>query len=178
MNIGLAIDLIFLFVTVIFAVKGMLRGLMGEVISLVATVGGLVLAFRLADQGAAFLTEAFDGLSLPAGKVISMVVVFVVVVLLGALLTRVCRAFLTITSLTFLDRMLGLAAGCVKSVALLLVLFVLISMVKPLVPQEVLKQSRSMILAAIIWPHVAPYAAKSGLLPDEGSSYPVDTGDI
>ncbi len=167
MSLAWAVDLVFLFVTAVFAVRGLLRGLVGEVVSLAATVGGVILAFRLATPGGLMIVNAFESLSLTVAKGIAMVVAFVVTILIGALLTKLCRAFLSLTSLTFLDRLLGIFAGIVKSTALLLVAFVLISMAGPLLPREILKDSRSMELARLVWPYVAPYAVRSGLLPSE-----------
>ncbi len=165
MSLAMALDLIFLFVTAVFAVKGLLKGFLGEAISLVATVGGVALALRLADPGGAIVADFIGEISEPVAKGIAMVVIFVAVALAGALATRVARAFLSVASLTFLDRLLGIGAGVLKSLALLMVLFVGISLAGPMVPEDLMIRSRSMVLASSIWPYVAPYVVNTGLLP-------------
>lgn len=164
MNLAISIDLLFLFVATVFAVKGLIKGFMGEIISLAATVVGVVLALRFAPDGSAMVEEIFDGITPVAAQAISMIVVFVVVVLVGALLNRIVRAFLSVTSLTFLDRLLGVVAGIVKSIAILMVAFVLLNLAGNMVPRDVWSKSKSMELASSVWPRISPYVMKNDFL--------------
>lgn len=169
MSLAMVVDLIFIFVTAILAVRGLLRGFLGEIISLLATVGGVILSLRFADQGGRAILGFLPEISDTVARAVAMVTIFVVVALLGAILGKLSKAFLSLASLTFLDRMLGVLAGVVKSVAILMVVFVLLSLSGPLVPKELKTESRAMALASSIWPYVAPYVISSGLLPEPGS---------
>lgn len=164
MNLALSIDLIFLFIMTVFAVKGLIKGFMGEVISLAATVVGVIMALRLAPCGSAIVGDIFDGITPMAAQVISMIVVFVAVVLAGALINRIVRAFLSVTSLTFLDRLLGVVAGIVKSIAILMVAFVLLNLTGEMLPEDLWNKSKSMELASSVWPRISPYVMKNDFI--------------
>ena len=168
MSLAMIVDLIFLFVTAIFVVRGLLRGFLGEIISLVATVGGVLLALRFADEGGRMVLELLPGVEVSptVGKGVAMACIFITTVLVGAIAGKISKAFLSLTSLTFLDRVLGVVAGMIKSVALLVVLFVIINLSGPIVPKELMEQSKSMAVAGPVWPHIAPYVVNSGLIPE------------
>lgn len=162
MNMAAAADLIFLSVLAVLTVRGFLRGFLGEIISLAAVVGGVALAFRFSDPlGSVFMGFEWE-ISEAAAKAAAMAVIFVSVTLIGALAARIGKAYLSLTSLTFLDRILGIGAGAVKSLALLMVLYAGLSLAGPMVPDELMVQSRSLALASRLWPKMAPYVVKPG----------------
>lgn len=173
MSLAMVVDLIFLFLTVALMVKGLLRGFLGEIISLVATVGGVFLSLRFADQGGLIIMGLLPEVSPVVAKGAAMVCVFVTTALIGAVVGRASKAFLSLASLTFLDRILGVVAGTVKSLALLMVLFVVLNLLGPLIPKDLMEQSRSMAIASTVWPHIAPYVIRSGLVPENK-----DTGSV
>lgn len=173
MSLAMVVDLVFLFLTAILAVRGLLRGFLGEVISLVATIGGVLLALRFADQGGEMILEFLPEISSTVAKGGAMVAIFVVTALIGAIVGKLSKAFLSLASLTFLDRLLGVMAGMVKSLAILMVLFVVLSLSGPLVPRDLAVESKAVALASSIWPYVAPYVISSGLIPE-----PATTGSV
>ena len=173
MNLAMVVDLIFLFLTMVLMVKGLLKGFLGEIISLVATVGGVFLALNFADEGGRMIMEFLPEVSPVVAKGTAMVCVFVMTALVGAVVGKVSKAFLSLASLTFMDRILGIMAGAVKSLALLMVLFVIVNISGPLVPKELMDQSRSMAIARVVWPHIAPYVIRSGLVLENK-----DTGSV
>lgn len=167
MNTAAALDLVFLSITAALAVRGFLRGFLKEVISLAATVGGAALAIRFSgDLGLVIGGLGWD-ISDAASKSLAMVLIFVAVTLLGALCAKLGKVYLSVTSLTFLDRVLGIGAGVLKALALLMALYAGLSIAGPLVPDELMTQSKSLALASQVWPKIAPYSASRRLFPQD-----------
>ena len=162
MSFGAVIDMTFLFITVSLALRGLFRGLSGEVLSLAGTLGGLYLAFARADVVAGFVRSHFD-ITENVAYGVGLVAVFVAVNLAAALLCRLVGAFLKATHLSLLDRLLGLGAGALKGIASLLVVYGGLLMAGPLVPPQWSEGSRSLSFAAQIWPRLIPYLHENGL---------------
>ena len=99
---------------------GLWRGVVGEVIALVAWV----LAFFAAKYfGAEVARAAFMSIADPALRLVAAwVAVFVVVLVLMALLRLAVRGLLKALGLSLSDRLLGIVFGAVRGLALVLVL--------------------------------------------------------
>ena len=160
MSFGTVIDLAFLLLTAFLALRGLFRGLSGEVLSLAGMLGGLYLAFAYADRGGA-LFRAYLGLPEQFAYGAGLVAIFVAVNLVAALLCRLVGALLKVARLSLFDRVLGLGAGALKGVALLFVVYGGLLMAGPLVPPQWIVESRSLQTVALIWPRLTPYIGDS-----------------
>jgi len=101
---------------------GLWRGVVGEIIALVAWV----LAFFAAKTwGSEVARVFFDGIADPAMRTVAAwVAVFVVVLVLMALLRLAVRGLLKALGLSLSDRLLGVVFGAVRGLAIVLVLVV------------------------------------------------------
>jgi membrane protein required for colicin V production len=101
-------------------VLGLWRGVIGEVIALVAWV----LAFFAARMwGAEIAQVAVTGIVDPALRIVAgWVAVFVVVLILMALLRLAVRGLLTALGLTVMDRLLGVIFGLARGVVIVVAL--------------------------------------------------------
>ena len=101
-------------------VIGLWRGVIGEIVALVAWV----LAFFAAKfWGAEVARVAFSGLDDPAVRiVVAWVSVFVAVLLLMSLLRLALRSLLKVLGLSLTDRLLGLIFGAARGLLIVLVL--------------------------------------------------------
>jgi len=116
-------DVVMGIVIVVSAVFGLMRGLVREVLSLVIWVAALLLGIAFADSIAAML-----GLDLSAGlqTAIGFAIVFVAVLVVGALAQRFLGGLVESTGLTGTDRTLGLVFGTVRGAAVVLVALILL----------------------------------------------------
>jgi len=159
MSIAFTVDLIVLFMTVYFVSRGLLRGLSGEIISILSVVGGFLFAWYASGHAAEFLVQMF---ALDAGyaRILCLFLIYLICLLAGGILKRVVKAFLRIVSLSFVDRILGGVAGLVKSTVFLLLLFMLSSFVVPFTGDYWVKKSVSMNIAEVILPYVQDLMSK------------------
>lgn len=116
-------DTVIAAVVLVSALFGLMRGLVKEVAALVVWVGAAVLGMTFGPTLGA-LTDLT--LSTRLRNAIGFGVVFVVVLVAGALLQRVLRALVQSTGLTGTDRTLGLAFGSLRGVTVVLVALILL----------------------------------------------------
>ena len=116
-------DVVMAIVIVVSAVFGLMRGLVREVLSLVIWVSALLLGIAFAAPVAGIL-----GLDLSAGlqTAIGFAIVFVAVLVGGALAQRLFGGLVESTGLTGTDRTLGLVFGTVRGAAVVLVALILL----------------------------------------------------
>ena len=116
-------DVVMGIVIVVSAVFGLMRGLVREVLSLVIWVSALLLGIAFADSVAGVL-----GLDLSASlqTAIGFAIVFVAVLVGGALAQRFLGGLVESTGLTGTDRTLGLVFGTLRGAAVVLVALILL----------------------------------------------------
>jgi len=136
------LDIGILVVLVIFLVKGVLRGLLKEVCSLLGLVLGGVFAFTFHLPLAQFLQDSFH---LPAQLCIwgSFLAIFLLLVFLFAALGFVLNRFVKLVFLGGFNRLAGAIFGIVQGVVLLsMILLALSSSVVPESMQKTVKHSQ------------------------------------
>ncbi|MDZ7758722.1 MAG: CvpA family protein [Desulfovermiculus sp.] len=123
------LDIVFALIIGLTLLRGLWRGAVQEVSSLVALIAGFVLAGRYASEAAAFVQQGVNNPQIAAGLgyLGLFFAVYLCVVLLGILL----RKFLHAVLLGWVDRLgggfLGLAKGLLISCLLLFILTIFIS---------------------------------------------------
>ena len=95
------------------AARGLYKGLVSTVCSIVGVVAGLYLSSAKAADGAALLSQWFE-LNDHQLYVIAYILIFVVTVLLVLLLSQLIEHFLKLVTLSWLNRVLGALFGVVK----------------------------------------------------------------
>lgn len=115
------VDILIIIIVSISFVLGLWRGLLREVLSLLALIAGLFIARVYAEQ----LAPVFEGL---AGNetvryILAFALIFIVVLIAGAILNYFMARLLNITGLKFTDRLLGAGFGFLRGA--LIVAFVI-----------------------------------------------------
>lgn len=111
-------------VVLLFALVGLVRGILRELIALAAWIAAVVLAFMFGGDVALVLPGLADA---PAAKqVIAFALIFVASLATGAVVGHVLAKAARAIGLGFLDRLLGAAFGAAKGGAIAL-LFVLVA---------------------------------------------------
>ncbi len=128
-----AIDLVLVFLLLLWALRGYWRGFFRESFGLVALIGGIAMATRFAALGAGLLHQRY-GVPAPIDAGVAFVVIFLVVHtlvnLVGVLFDRLTGALF----LRGINRFAGAAFGAAKGAAILGLLLLFLRLF-PLVPE-------------------------------------------
>ena len=127
------VDVVIIFVIVLSALFGILRGFMKESISLAKWIIATWIAATFAPKLAPMLPAAIE--SEAFRQAISFATLFILVFLLGTLITHLVTRMLIKTGLTSVDRVLGLGFGVLRG-ALIIVIFVIVGGHFPQLPQQ------------------------------------------
>lgn len=140
-------------------IRGAFRGLSGEVVSLIGTIGGFYVAWKLSPQLGKSLSHLI-GLPFLLSQIVAFLLVMIGIALLAALLDRAIKRVLRLARLTTADRLLGVFSGILKATVLLMVVYAMGMTLNPLLPAKWMEKSQSMQIAEILWPHVERLCGK------------------
>ena len=127
------VDVVIIFVIVLSALFGILRGFMKESISLAKWVIATWIAETFAPKLAPMLPAAIE--SEAVRQAISFLTLFILVFLLGTLISHLVTRMLIKTGLTSVDRVLGLGFGLLRGV-LIIMIFVIVGGHFPQLPRQ------------------------------------------
>ena len=127
------VDVIIIFVIVLSALFGLLRGFMQESISLAKWIIATWIAATFAPKLAPMLPAAIE--SEPVRQAISFATLFIIVFILGTLVAYLVSRLLIKTGLTSLDRVLGIGFGILRG-AIIIIIFVIVGGHFPQLPQQ------------------------------------------
>lgn len=116
-------DVAVLCVLGLFALRGMVRGFVGEVSGLVGLLGGVWLSHRFYTQVAVHLTVITDTMWRNAA---AYALIFIAVLIAVGLVARLLRAILTFSFVAWADKAAGLLLGAAKGVLICAVLLLLV----------------------------------------------------
>jgi membrane protein required for colicin V production len=110
-------------------IRGLFRGLVKELASIIGVLGGFLAAYSLYGVAAGYLSRLVSN---PAYRnILAFMVIFCVVVILVNLLAVVIKYVLRIVFLGWLDRLGGVAFGVVKGVLIVSVIFLVLTAFLP-----------------------------------------------
>ena len=127
------VDVVIIFVIVLSALFGILRGFMQESISLAKWIIATWIAATFAPKLAPMLPAAIESEALR--QAISFASLFILVFLLGTLISHLVTRMLIKTGLTSIDRVLGLGFGLLRGV-LIIMIFVIVGGHFPQLPRQ------------------------------------------
>ena len=114
------VDATILVVTAISSLFGLWRGLIKEVLSLVSWIAALVIARVYSEALAGWLVNLIESDSVR--YVTAFAILFVMVMMLGSLITHAISSLRTINGLKLVDRLLGGAFGVARGIVIVLVI--------------------------------------------------------
>jgi len=124
------IDLVILGVLAVFAVKGLIRGVIMEVFTLIGLLIGYLIALREMSVVAGFL-EKWLHLKPPVPGIVGFILIFLLIVIVFRLIAGLLRKFVKWTFLGWLDRGLGTLLGLFKGILISSLLIMLVGLVPP-----------------------------------------------
>lgn len=152
------IDLIIIVLLILAFFKGFTDGFVREVASLLALILGIWGAIRFSAFTADKLYDWFDMTGQYVG-IASFLVTFIVIVIVIHFIGTLADKMIDAVSLGFLNRILGMVFGVLKSVIILSVFFTIlnaIDMKRPFLPKEKINESRFYMPISDIAPAIFP----------------------
>jgi membrane protein required for colicin V production len=137
------IDIIIIIILGIAMIRGFMNGFVREVASLAALIIGIWGAIRFSSFTAAKLYDYFDMTGKYVG-IISFIITFLIIVVIihfiGLLVDKLMKA----VALGFINKLLGIAFGLLKSVLIMSVIFMVLNAInqhRQFLPKEKIEQS-------------------------------------
>lgn len=156
------VDIALLAIGCFFIIKGLFKGLSGEVMSLVAVVGGFYCSLRWREPISDVISNTF-GISGAGASIIAMLAVFLCVYIVCTVIHKVVRRVIKGTSLTWLDKMLGGLAGVLKIYVICVAVLIVGMLLAPVAGASWFESSRVLSATASTWPYVSPMLESVGI---------------
>lgn len=137
------IDLIIIVILIISVVRGFIDGLVKEVAALAALILGIWGAIKFSGFTSVKLYEWFDMSGQSVG-IISFLVTFIIIVIVIHFIGILANKIVDAVSLGFLNRILGMVFGLLKSVLILSVFFVILNAInarRHFLPDKTIEES-------------------------------------
>jgi membrane protein required for colicin V production len=160
-----AVDIALIAAGIFFVVRGIMKGISGEVISLLGTVGGFFCSIKFYGPFAAILMTNF-GMSVALATILSMLAIFFVIFFGCAMIETLVKKVIKKTSLTVTDKTLGALVGLFKTYMIALLVLVGGFAIQPIAGDAWIRESRVLSAVSITWPVASGLLDKAGLLPD------------
>lgn len=145
-----------------FVVRGALRGLTGEIVSLFGLAASIVCSWTFAQPLADVVLQHFPAWDRTIAELGCSVAIFMAVSLIFASLARILRAIVKAAHLSFLDHAVGVVSGAARAFFLVLFIYGVVSIFSPIVPSAWMQESLAMRGAAVVWPPVFKFLTDKG----------------
>jgi membrane protein required for colicin V production len=158
------IDLTIVVILILSLVMGFINGLVKEVASLAALILGIWGAIKFSDFTAEKLYDYFDMTGQYVG-LIAFLVTFGIIVVIIHFIGILADKIVTTVSLGFVNRLLGIAFGLLKSVLIMSVFFVILNAIdarKSFLPKETIEKSMFYNPISDIAPLIFPIIGEGG----------------
>ena len=147
-----------------FLVRGALRGLTGEIVSLLGLVASVFCGWTFAQPAADVVLQYFPDWDRVIVELVCSVAIFIAVSLIFAFIAQILKALVKAARLSFLDHVMGAVAGSARAFFLMLFIYGVVSIFPILSPGEWAKESIAMRSAAVVWPPVLKILTDKGWL--------------
>ena len=165
-------DFLFAIIFIWASYRGFKKGLIYQATTLAALLLGIYGSIKFSDLMAFFLYEKF-GWHSPYIKLIAFIITFTGIIILIHLLGRFIEKMVEMVALGFVNRILGLVFGLIKSafiISVVLYFFNMVNVNKQIIPEETTNQSYLYkplsALAPLVFPILRKEIDKHEDLPD------------
>ena len=158
------IDLVIVVILILSMVSGFINGLIREVASLAALILGIWGAIKFSSFTAAKLYDYFD-MSGHYFGIIAFLVTFGIIVVIIHFVGLIADKIVDAAALGFINRLLGIVFGLIKTVLIMSVFFVILNAIdarKPFLPRKTIEQSVFFNTISDIAPAIFPIIGEGG----------------
>jgi membrane protein required for colicin V production len=160
------IDAVIVIILILSMVNGFIHGFVKEVASLTALILGIWGAIKFSSFTAAKLYDYFDMTGQYVG-VIAFIVTFMLIVVIIHFIGIMADKIVDAVSLSFVNRLLGIVFGLLKSVLIMSVFFVVMNVIdakRPFLPKETIEKSIFYNPISDIAPAIFPIIGEGGFI--------------
>lgn len=158
------IDAVIIVILILSVITGFINGFVKEVASLAALVLGIWGAIRFSAFTAGLLYDYFDMTGQYVG-IVAFVITFSLIVVLIHFIGIIADKIVTSVSLGFINRLLGMAFGLLKTILIMSVLFVVLNVLdskRPFLPKDKIESSSFYNPISDIAPAIFPIIGEGG----------------
>jgi membrane protein required for colicin V production len=159
------LDAIIIVILILSLVTGFINGLVKEVASLAALILGIWGAIKFSTFTAGKLYDYFDMTGHYVG-IIAFLVTFAIIVVIIHFIGILADKLVNAVSLGFVNRLLGIVFGLIKSVLIMSVIFVVLNAIdarRPILPKKTIEESRFYNPISDIAPAIFPIIGEGGI---------------
>lgn len=153
------LDIVVAVILLFVAVRGFMKGFFSEIASLIAIVAGVFCAIHYSYYVEYFFNDSFLKWSDQTNKIVAFAITFLVVVIFIIVVGKVLTKLADITSLGFLNKILGSVFAVLKSAIILSVIFLFFDKFNktiPFVSEKTLEESVLYNTVRVIVPTLFP----------------------
>jgi uncharacterized membrane protein required for colicin V production len=176
-------------VVAFFVVRGILRGLTGEIMSLLGLVASVVCSWTFSRSLADMILFHFPnwdrvileiiyrneaeyytggGWSRTVLELGCSIALFVAVSLVFAIAAKILRSVIKAADLTFWDHFLGAFLGAARALFMALLIYGGVTLFSSVIPSEWMRESAAMRITAVAWPPVLKVLREAGWIRSDG----------
>ncbi|MDR3231063.1 MAG: CvpA family protein [Synergistaceae bacterium] len=137
-----------------FVVRGGMRGLTGEIVSLLGLIASVAGGWTFARPLAEVVLGTFPAWDKTLTELVCSVAIFMAVSLVFSVVARVVQMLVQAARLSFLDHALGTVSGAARAFFFALFIYGAFSIFSPILPNAWMRESYAMRGAAVVWPSV------------------------
>jgi uncharacterized membrane protein required for colicin V production len=145
-----------------FVVRGALRGLTGEIVSLLGLIASITGGWTFAQPLADIVLSYFPSWDRTITGLACSAVIFVGISLVFAVVGKILRSLVKAANLSLLDHLTGAISGGARAFFILLIVYGVISIFSPLAKSGWVQESLVMSNLSVIWPGVLKMLADNG----------------
>ena len=147
-----------------FIVRGALRGMTMEIVSMLGFVVGVACSWTFAQPLAALALEYFPSVDSTLAELLCAAALFIAVSLIFTAIGRLLQALVRAADLTMMDHFMGVFLGALRTFFLFIFIYGVVSVFSPLLPGAWMQESVAMKGAAVVWPPVLKFLTANGWL--------------
>jgi membrane protein required for colicin V production len=162
-----------------FLVRGALRGLTGEFMSLFGLIASSAGSWMFAQDLADIALVYYSAMDRTVMELTCASVIFICISLIFAFLANVLRSVVRAAKLSFLDHSLGAAAGALRAFCVVLFIYGIVATFSPVIPSAWMQESAAMKGASVAWPPVFAFLQGKGWIDiDRLSQFPLNPSNL
>ena len=154
------LDIVFIIITFFTSVRAALRGFARELLSIVALLGGLLIATLFSGLVAAYIDSRFGQSAW--NQIIAFLGLFVAVYITARIFQNVLHRIITSIHLEGLDRALGLLLGIGEGITIIVVLLLVVQVQPFIDPERIVGASQFARLLRPLLPYIDGLLNRAG----------------
>ncbi|MDR1376598.1 MAG: CvpA family protein [Synergistaceae bacterium] len=145
-----------------FVVRGALRGLTGEIVSLLGLIASITGGWTFAQPLANVALSYFPSWDPTVAGLACAAAIFIGISLAFAIVGKILRSLVKAAHLSLLDHLMGAVSGGARAFFILILVYGVISIFSPLVRGDWMQESLVMSNLSVVWPGVLKMLTDNG----------------